>query len=84
MRSEPTASPSVPALSIFRGSAMSAFSLYVFGFIVFLAGIAYGAYLLHVPHTWIGVGALVLIGCGVMSAVAHTKHRDAPTAPPDA
>jgi hypothetical protein len=62
---------------------MSAFTLYVFGFVVLLLGLVYGAYLLHIPHAWIGVGALVMIGLGVMSAVSHTKHRDAAT-PPDA
>jgi hypothetical protein len=61
---------------------MSAFMLYVFGFFVLLAGLVYGAFLLHVPHTWIGVGALVLIGMGVMSAVSHTKRRDAPVEGP--
>ena len=57
---------------------MSAFSLYVIGFLVLLAGLADGAYLVHVPYVWIGVGALVLIGLGVMSAVSHTKRRDLP------
>ena len=61
---------------------MSAFMLYVGGFIVLLAGLVYGAYLLHVPQTWIGVGALVLIGVGVMSAVSHTKRRDPPSEAP--
>lgn len=69
---------------VFSGSAMSAFALYIFGFIVLVMGLAYGAFLLHVPHTWIGVGLLVMIGLGVMSAVSHTKRRDAPTTPPDA
>lgn len=69
---------------VLSGFAMSAFTLYVVGFIVLLAGLAYGAFLLHVPHAWIGVGALVMIGLGVMSAVSHTKHRDAPNTPPDA
>jgi hypothetical protein len=63
---------------------MSAFTLYVVGFIVLLAGLGYGAFLLHVPHTWIIVGVLVLIGCGVMSAVSRTKQRDAPKEPPPA
>ena len=62
---------------------MSAFMLYVFGFFVLLAGLAYGAYLLNVPHTWIGVGALVMIGLGVMSAVSHTKQRDLPKETPE-
>jgi len=63
---------------------MSAFMLYVFGFFVLLAGLGYGAYLLHVPQTWILVGALILIGIGVMSAVAHTKRRDPPAGAPEA
>ena len=63
---------------------MSAFVLYVFGFFVLLAGLVYGAYLLHVPQTWIGVGVLVMIGLGVMSAVSHTKRRDPPAGTPDA
>lgn len=63
---------------------MSAFTLYVAGFVVLLGGVAYGAYLLHVPNTWIGVGALVIIGFGIMSAVSHTKGRDPPSQPPPA
>ena len=55
---------------------MSSFMLYVFGFAVLLAGVGYGAYLLHVPHTWIVVGALIIIGLGIMSAVTRTKMRD--------
>jgi hypothetical protein len=61
---------------------MSAFALYVIGFFVLLGGLGYGAYLLHVPHSWIIVGALVAIGMGVMSAVSHTKHRDPPADAP--
>lgn len=63
---------------------MSAFALYIAGFVVLLAGLVYGAYLLHVPHTWIVVGALVIVGLGVMSAVSHTKRRDPPSEPPRA
>lgn len=57
---------------------MSAFMLYVLGYIVLLGGLGYGAYLLNVPHAWIGVGALILSGLGVLSAVSHTKRRDPP------
>jgi hypothetical protein len=66
-----------------RGYAMSSFGLYVLGFVVLLGGVGYGAWLLHVPHTWIVVGALVIIGIGIMSAVTRTKRRDPPSeAPP--
>ena len=62
---------------------MSSFGLYVLGFVVLLGGVGYGAYLLHVPHTWIVVGALVIVGIGIMSAVTRTKRRDPPAdAPP--
>lgn len=63
---------------------MSAFILYVAGFIVLLGGLIYAAFLLHVPHAWIGVGALIIVGFGIMSAVSHTKHRDPPSDPPGA
>ena len=61
---------------------MSAFTLYVLGFFVALAGAGYAAYLLHVPHVWIGVGTLVMVGLGLMSAVSHTKRRDEPSQTP--
>ncbi|MES1198585.1 MAG: hypothetical protein ABUS48_01230 [Pseudomonadota bacterium] len=62
---------------------MSAFSLYALGYIALMAGVGYGAYLLHAPQTWIGVGLLVMLGLGIMSAVSRTKVRDAPKeAPP--
>ncbi|HWD50717.1 MAG TPA: hypothetical protein VG309_12370 [Rhizomicrobium sp.] len=61
---------------------MSAFLLYVLGFIVLLAGLIYGAVLIHIPQTWIIVGTLVLIGFGIMSAVSQTKRRDPPSEAP--
>ena len=61
---------------------MSSFMLYVLGFIVLLGGVGYGAFLLHVPHTWIVVGALVIVGLGIMSAVTRTKMRDPSSEPP--
>jgi hypothetical protein len=61
---------------------MSSFMLYVLGFAVLLAGLGYGAFLLHVPQTWIVVGALVIVGLGIMSAVTRTKMRDPSSEPP--
>ncbi len=47
------------------------------GFAVLLGGFGYGADPLHVPQTWIIVGALIIVGIGViMSAVTRTKMRD--------
>jgi hypothetical protein len=63
---------------------MSAFALYVFGFIVFVAGVLYAEHLLHVPQTWVLVSGLVMVGLGVMTAVSHTKRRDPPSEAPPA
>ncbi|HEU4642962.1 MAG TPA: hypothetical protein VFS44_10955 [Gemmatimonadaceae bacterium] len=59
---------------------MSSFATYLLGYIIFVIGLAIAAYLLNVPITWIGVGALVLIGLGVVTATNKTKPRDPPTA----
>jgi positive regulator of sigma E activity len=61
---------------------MSAFGLYIVGFVVFVAGLLYAEHLLHVPQTWVIVSALVILGLGVMSAVSHTKRRDPPSESP--
>ena len=52
------------------------FTLYLFGFIVLTIGLAVAAHLVHVPPRWIGVGVTVLIGLGILSAVATTRRRD--------
>ena len=56
---------------------MSNFALYVTGYIVVIAGLAYGAFLLGIPPVWIAVGAVVLIGIGIVTGVSKTRHREA-------
>lgn len=57
---------------------MSAFTAYLLGAIVLAAGLAFGAFQLGAPPIWIGIGALVVIGLGIMSAAAKTKRKDLP------
>ncbi|HZS54734.1 MAG TPA: hypothetical protein VFA65_10055 [Bryobacteraceae bacterium] len=52
------------------------FTLYIVGYVILIIGLALGAYYLHVPGHWIGVGALVLIGIGIASGVARTRQKD--------
>lgn len=52
------------------------FGLYVVGFIVLIVGLAIGAFLLHVPAQWIGVGVVVMIGLGILTGVTTTRQRD--------
>lgn len=58
-----------------RGGEMT-FGLYLVGFIILIVGLALGAYLVHVPALWIGVGVIILVGLGVMMGVATTRQRD--------
>ncbi len=52
------------------------FALYIVGFIVLIAGLAVGAFLLHVPAQWIAVGVIVLVGLGILTGVSNTRQRD--------
>ena len=54
------------------------FVLYLIGYIIFVIGLATGAYLLHVPTKWIGVGLLVMIGIGILLGVTSTRQKDPP------
>ena len=54
------------------------FSLYMVGYIIFVAGLAMAAHLLHVPPRWIGVGVICLAGLGILTGVTSTRHRDPP------
>src|SRR3954453_9286077 len=63
------------ALCYGGGGAMS-FGLYLIGYIVLICGIAYGAFLMHVPSHWIGVTVLVLVVLGIVTGVANTRQRD--------
>lgn len=54
------------------------FMLYILGIVVLLSGLVYGAVLLNVPQQWIVVGAIIVAGLGILSAVAHTRSKDKP------
>lgn len=55
---------------------MSSFTLYLTGFLILITGLAYGAYELGVQPVWIGTGAVVLVGFGIITAVNKTRRRD--------
>ena len=52
------------------------FAIYLVGYALFVAGLAIGAHMMHMPDRWIGVGVLVLGGLGILKAVASTRQRD--------
>jgi hypothetical protein len=52
------------------------FGLYLGGIVLVIAGVIYGAAMLHAPLPWIIVGTLLLLGLGLLNAVKATRLRD--------
>jgi hypothetical protein len=59
-----------------RKETIMSFGLYAIGFGILIIGLIYGAFLLHLPARWIVVGAIVLVGAGILSGVKATRQRD--------
>lgn len=51
------------------------FSLYMIGFLVFMAGVVWAAVVVGVPQLYITMGALVLAIIGVLAGLAHQRSR---------
>lgn len=52
------------------------FGLYSIGFAIVIGGLIYAAALMHIPAHWIVVGAVILLGVGILSAVKATRQKD--------
>ena len=52
------------------------FGIYICGFLLMVIGLVYGAIMLHVPSHWVVMGAIVLVGIGVLSGVKATRQKD--------
>jgi hypothetical protein len=54
------------------------FAIYITGFAIVVAGLIYGAVLVHLPAHWIVVGGVVLVGVGILTGVKATRQKDSP------
>ena len=52
------------------------FGLYLIGFLLLVAGVAYGLTLLNVPGQWVAIAVVVITGLGIMSGVSRTRMKD--------
>jgi hypothetical protein len=52
------------------------FALYSVGFVIVIGGLIYAAHLMHIPAHWIAVGAMILLGIGILSGVKATRQKD--------
>ena len=55
---------------------MSSLTIFIIGFVILVAGLAYGASIAGLAPQWIVVGVLVLMGLGVAMGVTRTRQRD--------
>jgi hypothetical protein len=56
--------------------SMTNFVIYLFGTLLVVAGLAYGASRMGVSQVWIIAGALVIIGIGLMGGIVKTRQKD--------
>lgn len=52
------------------------FALYLLGFVIFIAGVAWGLSVMGVSTTYIGIAVVVLIGLGMFTGVTRTRTKD--------
>lgn len=50
--------------------------VYLIGTLLVVAGLAYGADRVGISHVWIAVGAMVIIGLGLMGGITKTRQKD--------
>lgn len=52
------------------------FSIYIIGFVLLTAALAWAASMANVPGQWIAVGVIAMLGLGIMMGVSRTRMRD--------
>ncbi len=49
-------------------------ALYLLGVLLIIGGLAWSAIHLGIPPLWVGFGALILIGFGLIGAATNSRH----------
>jgi hypothetical protein len=60
----------------YQGEDAMSFGIYSMGLVLVIGGLIYGAHLMHVPTHWIVVGAIILLGMGILTGVKATRQKD--------
>ena len=55
---------------------MSSFAIYLLAVLVIVGALSYGAVLLGAPSQWIGIGAAIGLGFGIIAAFSSTRKKD--------
>lgn len=54
------------------------FALYILGFVILIAGLAWAAVTAGVPQLYIMIGVVIMLGIGIITAVGRTRSKDPP------
>ena len=65
----------MPLSSFERGRYMS-FALYLVGFVIFVAGVAWALSVAGVSTTYIAIAVVILVGLGIFTGVTRTRTKD--------
>jgi hypothetical protein len=52
------------------------FALYLLGFVIFVAGVAWGLSVAGVPQLYIAIAVVILVGLGIFTGVSRTRAKD--------
>lgn len=52
------------------------FALYLTGFLIFIAGVAWALVTAGVPTTYVAIGSVILLGIGIFTGVSKTRTKD--------
>ena len=55
------------------------FVLYLIGYAIFLAGVAWGLNVIGVPQLYISIAVVVLLGIGIFTGATRTRSKDPPS-----
>jgi hypothetical protein len=54
------------------------FALYITGFVIVIAGVAWALITAHVPTLYVMITCVILLGLGILTGVSHTRSKDPP------
>jgi hypothetical protein len=52
------------------------FAIYLVGFVVFVAGVAWALVTAGLPHLYVAISVVILVGLGIISGVTRTRTKD--------
>ena len=60
---------------ILSGTAPMRFVIYMIGFLILIGGLAWAAITAGAPSLYVVIGAVILLGLGIITGVSRASHR---------